>query len=169
MLYGWTVLADVMVLLAFYEYRKYTKVTHTILGIGLIATTLATSIPSLIKHGISKRRFQHYMMGVIIYGVMGLQLILGVIKFGLIYFNKGNSLAIYIIKAIHKYLGYALVIVCKVQVFLMLSSARNEYNILIGWEIVVGVIFFYRLITFPKLTSTIMPFLDVRKSITSLS
>ena len=125
MLYGWTVLVDVAVLLAFYEYRKYTKIIHTILGIGLIATTLATSIPSLIKNGISKKRFQHYLMGVIILGVMGLQLILGIIKFGLIYFKKGNSLAIYIIKAMHRYLGYALMIVCKVQIFLILSPTRS--------------------------------------------
>ena len=125
MLYGWTVLVDVAVLLAFYEYRKYTKIIHTILGIGLIATTLATSIPSLIKNGISKKRFQHYLMGVIILGVMGLQLILGIIKFGLIYFKKGNSLAIYIIKAMHRYLGYALMSVCKVQIFLILSPTRS--------------------------------------------
>jgi hypothetical protein len=169
MLYGWTVLVDVIVLLAFYQYRKYTKIIHTILGIGLIATTLATSIPSLIKNGISQKRFQHYLTGVIIFGVMGLQLILGVIKFALICFNKGSSFAIYIIKAIHKYLGYALVIVCKVQTFLILSSARREYLILIGCEILVGIVFFYRVLTFPRLTSTLLPDLVVRKSITSLS
>ncbi len=120
MLYGWTILADVIVLLAFYEHRRYTKIIHTILGTGLIATTLATSIPSLIKNGINKKHYLHYMTGVIVYGVMGIQLLVGVAKFGLIYFNRGNSLTIYIIKSIHKYLGYALLILCKVQIFLLL-------------------------------------------------
>lgn len=169
MLYGWTVLVDIMVLLAFYEYRRYTKIIHSILGAGLIATTLATSVQSLIKNGINPKRFQHYLMGVIIYGVMGLQLLLGVVKFGLIFFNKGNSFGIYIIKAVHKYLGYALVITCKVQTFLILSSKRTEYSVLIGWEIAVGIIFFYRFFTFPKLTGTILPDTDAKKKIMSLS
>lgn len=169
MLYGWTVLADVIVLLAFYEYRRYTKILHALLGTGLVVTTLVTSLPSLIKNGISAKRFQHYLMGVIIYGVMGLQFLLGVIKFGLIFFNKGNSFAIYVIKSIHKYLGYALLITCKVQTFLILSKARDEYSILIGWEIAVGIIFFYRMFTFPKLTGTILPDLNVKKRISSLS
>jgi hypothetical protein len=125
MLYAWTVLADIIVLLAFYEYRRYTKIIHAVLGVGIIATTLATSLPSLIKNGINPKRYQHYLMGVIIYGVMGLQLVLGVIKFGLIYFNKGNPFAIYIMKAMHKYLGYALLIVGKVQVFLILNPDRT--------------------------------------------
>jgi hypothetical protein len=90
--------------------------------LGLIATTLATSLQSLMKNGISAKRYRHYMLGVIIYGVMGLQLLLGVIKFGLIYFNKANSFAIYIIKIIHKYLGYVLVFICKIQVFLILAK-----------------------------------------------
>jgi hypothetical protein len=169
MLYGWTILVDVIVLLAFYEHRRYTKIIHTILGIGLIATTLATSIPSLIKNGINKKHYLHYLTGVIVFGVMGLQLLLGVIKFGLVYFNKGNSLAIYIIKSIHKYLGYTLLFICKTQILLTLSPARIEYSIIIGWEIAVGIIFFYRLFTFPKLTSTILPDLNVRKKIISLS
>lgn len=124
MLYGWTVLVDIIILLAFYEYRKYTKIIHTVLGLGLIATTVITSMPSLVKNGISAKRFQHYLMGVIIYGVMGLQLLLGVIKFGFIYLNKGNSFAIYVIKIIHKYLGYALAITAKVQVFLIIKPNR---------------------------------------------
>lgn len=125
MLYAWTILADIMVLLAFYEYRRYTKIIHSILGIGIIVTTVVTSIPSLIKNGISQKHFQHYLTGVILYGVMGLQLLLGIIKFGLIFFNKGNSLTIYIIKIIHKYLGYALVIASKVQIFLILKPTRS--------------------------------------------
>ena len=91
----------------------------------LIGTTLYTSLPSLIKNGINRKHHLHYLIGVIIYGVMGLQLILGVVKFGLVFFNKGNSLVIYIIKSIHKYIGYGLALLCKVQIFLILSPTRS--------------------------------------------
>lgn len=135
----------------------------------LIGTTLYTSLPSLIKNGINRKHHLHYLTGVVIYGVMGLQLILGVAKFGLVYFNKGNSLVIYIIKSIHKYIGYGLALLCKTQILFILSPTRSEYSILIGWEIAIIIIFFYRLLTFPKLTSAIMPDLNVGKRITKLS
>lgn len=155
MLYSWTILSDIIVLLAFYEYRRYTKLIHSILGFGIILTTLITSIPSLIKNGFHSKHLAHYVIGVVVYGIMGLQFLLGVSKFGLIYFNKGNSFSIYVIKIIHKYLGYGLMIVTKVQIFIYIDPERTDYSVLLGWEIAIGVIFFYRMFTFPKLTYTI--------------
>lgn len=169
MLYSWTILSDIIVLLAFYEYRRYTKLIHSILGSGLILTTIITSIPSLIKNGFHTKHLAHYVIGVMVYGIMGLQLLLGVAKFGLIYFNKGSSLSIYVIKIIHKYLGYGLVVLAKVQIFIFVDPERIEYSALLGWEIAVGVIFFYRMFTFPKLTATIQPASSAKKYIASLA
>lgn len=100
---------------------------------------------------------------------MSLQFLLGVIKFSLIFFNKGNSLGIYIIKIAHKFLGYGLLILAKVQIFLIITPKDSDYSILLGWEIAVGIIFFYRLYSFPKMEKTILPSQAVRKTVTSFS
>lgn len=151
MLYGWTIVADLIIILAYYEYRKYTKVIHALVGTGIVVTTLITSLPSLIKNGFKTKHLTHYIIGVVIYGMMGFQLLLGFIKFIMVFFNKGNPFLLYVMKVAHKLLGYVLLILCKVQVFLILTKDRAEYSYLLGWECGVALILIYRYFTFPKL------------------
>lgn len=117
--YVWITIVDVIVLLAFYGYRRYTKVIHSVLGTGLIVTTIVTSAPSLIKNGFHTKHLTHYIIGVVIYGIMGLQFLLGVVKFVLVFFNKGSPFLAYVLKQFHKYLGFCLLIIAKVQIYLM--------------------------------------------------
>ena len=42
MLYGWTIFADLIVILAYYEYRKYTRIIHALAGTA-IATVFGSS------------------------------------------------------------------------------------------------------------------------------
>jgi heme A synthase len=87
MLYGWTILADLIVILAYYEYRKYTKIIHALIGTAILVTTLVTSLPSLLKNGFKTKHLTHYIIGVVIFGMMGLQLLLGVFKFMMVFFH----------------------------------------------------------------------------------
>ena len=151
MLYGWTIVADIIIILAFYEYRKYAKIIHAVVGTAIVVTTLVTSLPSLIKNGFKTKHLTHYIIGVVIYGMMGLQLLLGVLKFLMVFFNKGNPSAAYVMKVVHKWFGYVLLILCKVQVFIILAKDRPEYSYLLGWEFGVAFILIYRYFTFPKL------------------
>ena len=151
MLYGWTIVADLIIILAYYEYRKYTKIIHALVATAIVVTTLVTSLPSLIKNGFKTKHLAHYIIGVVIYGMMGLQLLLGVLKFMMVFFNKGNPFALYVMKVVHKWLGYILLILCKVQVFIILAKDRPEYSYLLGWECGVALILIYRHFTFPKL------------------
>lgn len=76
MLYGWTIVADLIIILAYYEYRKYTKIIHALVGTVIVVTTLVTSLPSLLRNGFNTKHFSHYIIGVIIYDMMALQVLL---------------------------------------------------------------------------------------------
>ncbi len=169
MLYGWTILADLIVILAYYEYRKYTKIIHALIGTAILVTTLVTSLPSLLKNGFKTKHLTHYIIGVVIYGMMGLQLLLGVFKFMMVFFHKGNPYLIYLMKKVHKWLGYILLILCKVQVFIILDKDRPEYSYLLGWEAAVALILLYRYFNFPKLEELISLNTRPPKKITNIS
>lgn len=169
MLYGWTILADLIIILAFYEYRKYAKVIHALVSTAIVVTTLVTSLPSLLKNGFKTKHLTHYIIGVVIYGMMGFQLLLGAIKFVMVFFNKENPFILYVMKVIHKWLGYILLILCKVQVFIILDKGREEYSYLLGWEFGVALILLYRYFTFPKLEQVITLNTDPKKKITNIS
>ena len=132
-------------------------------------TTLVTSLPSLLKNGFNTKHLSHYIIGVIIYDMMALQLLLGLIKFIMVYTNKGSAFIIYVIKVTHKWLGYMLLIVCKIAIFTILGRDRIQYLLLVGWECAVVVILGYRFFTFPKLEQVIEVETDGDKKITNIS
>jgi len=121
MLYGWTILIDISVLVVHYKQNKWTSIIHGFLAFALIVTTFATSLPSLLKNGFNTKHLTHYVIGVVIWGIMFFEVILGVISLTMQWLNKGKSFSIYLMKKIHSYLGFALIILSKVQIFLMLK------------------------------------------------
>lgn len=151
MLYGWTIVADLIIILAYYEYRKYTKIIHALVGTVIVVTTLVTSLPSLLRNGFNTKHFSHYIIGVVIYDMMALQVLLGTIKFIFLSFNKGSAFIIYIIKLMHRLVGYLLLIMCKISIFAILKSDRPEYLFLLGWECLVVMILGFRYFTFKKM------------------
>ncbi len=72
-------------------------------------------------------------------------------------------------KKVHKWLGYILLILCKVQVFIILDKDRPEYSYLLGWEAAVALILLYRYINFPKLEELISLNTRPSKKITNIS
>jgi len=114
MLYGWTILADIAVLLVFYKNYKWTPYLHGFLCLTLVVTSFVTSLPSLIKKGFNTKHFAHYVIGVVIWGIMFLEIIVGSVPLILQLMNKGKSFPIYLLKKIHQYLGFALLILGKV-------------------------------------------------------
>jgi hypothetical protein len=61
---------------------------------------------------------------------------------------------------VHKYLGYALVLLAKIQNFIMLDAKHNQEPIfwgLLSAEIVLFLLWSYRIVFFPTLSQKIMP------------
>jgi hypothetical protein len=125
MLYGWTVFVDIAVLLIYYKNKKWTPYLHGFLCLALVVTTFATSLNFLLKNGFNTKHLAHYVIGVVIWGVMFFQVIIGAISLILQRINKTRSMPIYAIKKVHTYLGFALIILAKVQIFIFIKPTRT--------------------------------------------
>jgi len=125
MLYGWTVFVDIAVLLIYYKHKRWTPYLHGFLCLALVVTAFVTSLPTLLKNGFKSKHLAHYIIGVVIWGIMFFEVIIGIVSLILQFFNKTKSMPIYAIKKVHTYLGFALIVLAKVQVFLMIDSTRT--------------------------------------------
>ena len=101
--------------------------------------------------------------------MMALQILLGIIKFLMAYFNKGSAFTINLIKVVHKWHGYILLIICKISIFTILGRDRPEYLYLLWWECAVVMILGYRYVTFRKLQQVIYVDIGTHEIIKNIS
>lgn len=125
MLYGWTVFIDIAVLLMSFKHKKWTPYLHGFLTLTLVVTTFVTSLPTLLTNRFNTKILRHYVIGVVIWGVMFSQLALGITSLVLQWLNKTKSLPVYAIKKAHNVLGLGLLILAKVQVYMYIGAERT--------------------------------------------
>lgn len=53
-----------------YKHKRFMPILHGILGLGLVATTFVTALPSLLKNGFNTKHLTHYIIGVVVWGIM---------------------------------------------------------------------------------------------------
>ena len=121
--YLWTVVIDLSVILVIYKFRAFSSYFHAIIGLFVGLTTLISSFPILIDKGIPSKENEiymqrHFIIGLICLIIILIQLLLGLLTKTLQLISRSHPYHIYFINTCHKYLGYSLLILCKIQVFL---------------------------------------------------
>lgn len=171
--YIWTIAINVGIFLALYRYRKYTMIGHFIIGFAVACSTLIIAMPLLVDKPIPTTpsvRKDHFLIGIAIVAAIFLEVLLGALS-KLLNFCKTPSLVIYWLGKVHRYLGYALTILCKFQVYYILDSKDKMNWFLLGQDILFAILLIVRKFYFPSLQQRVEashgPIEDV-KSITSL-
>ena len=125
--YLWTIVMDVAILLAMNQYRVICLILHVLLTLFVVLTTLITSFPLYIMfNNLETERDKYYTnrhasIGFIILIISFIQVILGIVSIVCRLSKKAaHPYIIYFMNVFHKYLGYPLVILGKVETYLKL-------------------------------------------------
>ena len=138
---------------------------HVILGFGIAFVTFLFALPILIEHGIQPNKSlmrSHKIIGVAILAVVSIQILLGLTTNILKQFRRSPPFSIHVVKWCHRCLGYALLILGKVQIYLVLNyfkvkEDKNELFVgLLIADCVLLVVLFVRKVYFPNMGKTIM-------------
>lgn len=124
--YLWTVVIDFSIFFAIYKFKALSVYVHALIGLFVGLTTLITSLPILIDEGIPAEEDEsyeqrHFIIGLIVIIFLFLQMLLGLLTKTLQLISWSHPYLIYFINVAHKYIGYSLIILCKIQVFLILN------------------------------------------------
>ena len=163
--YLWTIVIDVAIILAINQYRSISIILHVILTLFVVIATWVISYPLYINYDPSFTdtdeyvRHSHGTIGFIIMLVILLQVISGTITQVNKLFRKNcHPYVIYFVNIFHKYLGYPIVIVAKVQTYLKLyTNYRKLFWILMGIEILLVLLWLLHKLFFPTMSKTIAP------------
>lgn len=162
--YLWTFVIDFSLFFALYKHTKYSVVLHSITASFVGLTTLITALPMLIELGIpdhesSFRLQRHTILGIIIISVIILQVLLGAVSRTLQFLTFRSSLVIFRINLLHRCLGYTLIIVGKIQAYLMIAKVYDNdffWGLMIS-DIILIILLLVRKITWPNISSKIVP------------
>jgi hypothetical protein len=157
--YLWTIAINFIIFFALYNYRKYAILIHMVGGLGIAITSFILSLPILFQTDfpdtVSVAR-THYIIGTTIMILILIQAVLGILG-KLLNVFKIASLHIYRINKIHLFLGYTLALLCKVQIYLIMSTDQAKYWGFLAQDIAFVLLFTIRKIYFPVLEKTIEP------------
>lgn len=159
MMHLWSYVINIGIFFAIYGHSKYAKFGHIVIELFVGVVTLTTSINLLILKGIpeteTKRHFRkHVILGMILLVLLGLQMLIGIIS-QLIRLNKNSSSTlIFILKKYHKYQGYLLIFLCKIQVYAKLKiNEENEWFVdLLIIDAALLMILFIRKVKWPNMS-----------------
>ena len=159
MRYIWGPGVNVAIIIVLYTYRKWWTWVHgTLLALASLAT-IALSLPILVTTGIvypdmvfptSHNRqtlYSHYAIGIT---CMVLMVVVSGGGFAnrISYMAQLSSKTIQIIRWSHRISGYILIILCKVNYYLMLKP--DHLDLIIIFDVVLGSMFILRRFFFPK-------------------
>lgn len=152
--------ANVAIFLVLYSYRQLWVWAHSILFLFAGIYTIATAIPILLYTGIiyedssiqtSYSKFilnRHYIIGIASLSGIALMLLLGITLKLLNIFSFSSAL-ILIVRSIHKYLGYLIILTCKANMYII--TKLDDLPLLIIQDAVFALLLFARKLKFPKM------------------
>lgn len=152
----WSIVIDLALFLPFYVHSKYSVVIHALLTSFAVMFTVLTSSKSW-THGIpppSDKMHFHKLFGVIIFGVVLLQIILGIVSKLSKSSNNMKPQQVYYLRKAHTYLGYTIALMTKLQVLKILKSTHFAYWFNLFWNIASISLFIYRKISQQRLSSS---------------
>ena len=176
--YLWTVIINFSIFFVIYKFKAFTTYIHAALGLFVGLATIITSIPILQRDGIPSTenifyKQRHYIIGVVIIILIFIQLLLGIISKGLQLIKWSHPYLIYYMNTSHKYLGYVLMVLCKIQVFLKLDlreELESTFWGLLAAEIVMFIIWILCKVFFFKMEQIALPKYEEKyKRVQSLS
>ena len=160
MRYLWGPGANIAIILVLYTYRKWWTWVHgTFLALSSIAT-IALSLPILITTGIvypdsdfptnhnKQTLYSHYSIGITCMVLMIVVSAGGFVN-RISFITSLCPKTVQIIKWGHRLSGYALIILCKANYYLMLKP--DHLDLIIIFDVVLGVFFLLRRFFFPKM------------------
>jgi hypothetical protein len=103
------------------------------------------------------------LIGITILSIIMAQILLGFTSNIMKQVRKSPPLAQFVINKCHKYLGYILLILAKIQVFLHIGrydEDRSTFDALLAVEVILFVLFVARKLLYPTMTKKIMPHFD---------
>ena len=127
MAYLWSFTIDLAVFLVLYKHRLAWFFMHVIIGLGVSFLTLLLAIPILLQLGIPQQENndfsqRHAIIGAIIITVILAQVLMGFASNIMKQIRWSSPMALLIMNTGHKYTGYGLLILAKIQVFLIMKT-----------------------------------------------
>ena len=143
--YLWTIIIDISIFFALFKLKAFNIYIHAAIALFVSLSTLITSFPTLVNRGIPAKENKyytqrHYIIGVIILSLIIVEVVLGAISKIMQLIRYSHPYPIYCMNILHKYLGYGLTILCKIQIFLILSLKDIHMKQLIGLGVAEGVL-----------------------------
>lgn len=135
--YLWTIVIDLSIFFALYKYKAFNIYLHAIIALFVSLTTFITTLPIIIEGNYPMR---HFIIGLIAVVLTFIQVILGIITKFLQLISWSHPYPIYYINLAHKCVGYLLIALGKVPVYLMLSLNDKKTDLMIGLAAAEGVL-----------------------------
>ena len=163
--YAWSIAINVAVFIVLYKYRPLWMFAHVILAGGISFVTLLFAFPILVAFKIPEQETpdkmrRHFIFGIVILAIIFLQVLMGLATNILKNFRKSPTLAIYILNKGHKYTGYVLTILAKVQSYLIIQTNGDDpdlFRALISIDAIWLAAFIFIKIWWPSLGQRVMP------------
>jgi hypothetical protein len=132
---AWSLLIDSAIFAAIYSHKPYLFGLHAI-GAGAIGLiTIITSFNSLLK-GIPQNNPMrtHKLLGAFLYGLIVFQIIVGIFSWVCRSSPKRSNLSLKL-KKIHKFVGFSLSLLAKLQVLYIIPSTDKMFWFNLLWDI----------------------------------
>ncbi len=154
--YFWSIVIDIAIFLPFLVQYKYSLIIHMVLGAIVAVTSIVTSWQSMMR-GLppsGTRMYFHKLFGMIILGLVLIQVILGLISFLIKATKKTSPHVVLYIRWAHTYIGYVIALMCKVQTINFLKGGSPLYWFNLIWDIFFILFYLQRLFTHAKIQNT---------------
>jgi hypothetical protein len=151
----WSAVVDIAMLLPFYLHLRYAMITHITLMTLICIITFVTALDDLLKAGLSyqDKHFTHKMLGVLLLVAFALQITIGMVSRRAKSSNSHSTKAVLLLRRMHKYLGYSLVLIGKYSTVSILKPSHFAFWFVICWSIPSFAFFMYRVLAYPKAES----------------
>ena len=136
---AWSLLLSVSIISAIFRYDKIAAITHVVFGWVIFVYTFVFMLILLIPWGFNLDSsmgwvtYSHGIMGVMLFGLVAIQVGLGVVARQLQHGAKVEISKIKVLRLIHRYLGYLMYIAFNVELLIAWYGSDAFYGF-IAWD-----------------------------------
>lgn len=159
--YLWSFVIDLAVFVVLYKYRPLWMISHVIIGLGVAFVTLLFTFPIYQVEGLPQLETadhmrRHIILGLVMMSIVLVQILFGIASTVLKALPKGSAYGIYISNRVHRYMGYFLVVLAKVQIYLKMDQDGTFWALLVV-DLLLMVTFIIQKLVFPSMAESIIP------------
>ena len=153
---AWSLLLSVSIVTAIFRYDKIAAITHVVFGWVIFVYSFVFMLILLIPWGYNLTSeynwvtYAHGVVGVMLFGLVSIQVGLGMVARQLQHGAKVDFGKIKVIRAIHRYLGYLMYIAYNVEL-LIAWYPGDFFNGFIAWDAFWIVVYIFLKLFIPKM------------------